>query len=116
MSGTKRCSAVPSITCTVRDLWVTICIGECQQMSVLLKKWHKSDGYFCLDRAMHIDCIGMRAISIRRIARHNVGWAIRRSRANSDQGTTRPRYKNDQFFACLGLGIGLWLGLGLELG
>ena len=32
----------------VRDLWVAICIGEWQQMSVLLKKWPKSDGYCCL--------------------------------------------------------------------
>ena len=45
MSWTKnRYIATP----TVRDLWVAICIGEWQQMSVLLKKWPKSDGYCCL--------------------------------------------------------------------
>ena len=44
----KKLPLLAIATPTVRDLWVAICIGEWQQMSVLLKKWPKSDGYFFL--------------------------------------------------------------------
>ena len=48
----KKLPLLAIATPTVRDLWVAICIGEWQQMSVLLKKWPKSDGYCCLPRTL----------------------------------------------------------------
>ena len=44
----KKLPLLAIATPTVRDLWVAICIGEWQQMSVLLKKWPKSDGLILL--------------------------------------------------------------------
>ena len=61
-------------------LSITFRITTDKGLNLELKK--KLD-FFLHGRAMHVDCIGMRAISMGRILAHNIGCAIRHPTSSS---------------------------------